>query len=244
MLIPSIDLMAGKIVQLVQGEKKALEFDDFEEWIIRFAGFPLVQLIDLDAAIGTGSNRALLGKFTNRLPCQVGGGIRSWEDGAECLANGAHRIILGSALIRDGSINIPAARQFARKAGGGRKHRCRFQGRKSRDQGLARSDFDRSLGHAASSRALLHGFPVHAHRYGGPSQRHSTRYGQPPAQADIPKAHCCRRHSQPGRSQSTGRAGHRCGGWNGNLFRADEARWDSGLNRKHVRRARFQFRGR
>ncbi len=117
MLIPSIDLMAGKIVQLVQGEKKALEFDDFEEWIIRFAGFPLVQLIDLDAAIGTGSNRALLGKFTNRLPCQVGGGIRSWEDGAECLANGAHRIILGSALIRDGSINIPAARQFAEKLG-------------------------------------------------------------------------------------------------------------------------------
>jgi phosphoribosylformimino-5-aminoimidazole carboxamide ribotide isomerase len=116
-LIPSIDLMAGKIVQMVQGEKKALEFDDFEEWITRFASFPLVQLIDLDAAIGTGSNRALLGKFTNRLPCQVGGGIRSWEDGAECLENGARRIILGSALIRDGSINIPGARLFAEKLG-------------------------------------------------------------------------------------------------------------------------------
>ena len=54
MLIPSIDLMGGKIVQLVQGEKKALEFDDFEPWIERFARYPLVQIIDLDAAIGQG----------------------------------------------------------------------------------------------------------------------------------------------------------------------------------------------
>ena len=76
MLIPSIDLMGGKIVQLVQGEKKALQFDDFEEWIVRFSEYPLVQLIDLDAAIGTGENRGLLRNFIERLPCQVGGGIR------------------------------------------------------------------------------------------------------------------------------------------------------------------------
>ena len=63
MLIPSIDLMGGKIVQLVQGDKKALEFDDFEEWIARFSGFPLVQLIDLDAALGRGDNRDLLRQF-------------------------------------------------------------------------------------------------------------------------------------------------------------------------------------
>ncbi|HSK45142.1 MAG TPA: 1-(5-phosphoribosyl)-5-[(5-phosphoribosylamino)methylideneamino] imidazole-4-carboxamide isomerase, partial [Candidatus Binatia bacterium] len=55
MLIPSIDLMGGKIVQLVQGEKKALEFDDFQYWIERFSSYPLVQLIDLDAAMGHGS---------------------------------------------------------------------------------------------------------------------------------------------------------------------------------------------
>ncbi len=60
MLIPSIDLMGGKIVQLVQGEKKALEFDDFEPWLERFAKYPLVQIIDLDAAIGQGDNRALV----------------------------------------------------------------------------------------------------------------------------------------------------------------------------------------
>ena len=60
MLIPSIDLMSGKIVQLVQGEKKALEFDDFEYWIGRFSKYPLVQLIDLDAARGEGFRTAFV----------------------------------------------------------------------------------------------------------------------------------------------------------------------------------------
>ena len=116
-LIPSIDLMGGKIVQLVQGEKKALEFDDFEEWIVRFSRFPLVQLIDLDAAIGTGDNRVLLKKFTRRLPCQVGGGIRSVKDGAELLGQGARRIIMGSALVNDGRINEAAAREVTEDLG-------------------------------------------------------------------------------------------------------------------------------
>ncbi|MGC2193625.1 MAG: HisA/HisF-related TIM barrel protein [Terriglobales bacterium] len=113
MLIPSIDLMGGKIVQLVQGEKKALEFADFEEWIVRFAAYPLVQLIDLDAAIGTGDNRGLLRKFTDRLPCQVGGGIRSLDDASEIFARGAKRIILGSVLVKANAINVAAAAQFA-----------------------------------------------------------------------------------------------------------------------------------
>src|SRR5258707_705182 len=109
--------MGGKIVQLVQGKKKALEFDDVEEWISRFSKFPLVQLIDLDAAIGIGNNRVLLKRFTSRLPCQVGGGIRSVEDGADVLGQGAKRIILGSALVKDGRINIAAAREFAGELG-------------------------------------------------------------------------------------------------------------------------------
>jgi phosphoribosylformimino-5-aminoimidazole carboxamide ribotide isomerase len=115
MLIPSIDLMGGKIVQLVQGEKKALEFDDFEEWIGRFANYPLVQLIDLDAAIGTGNNRALLERFMARLPCQVGGGIRSLDNATEILSRGARRIILGSVLVHKNKINVEAAEQFARQ---------------------------------------------------------------------------------------------------------------------------------
>ena len=68
MLIPSIDLMGGKIVQLIQGEKKALEFDDFEYWIERFSAFPLVQLIDLDAAMGRGNNGELIAMICKRLP--------------------------------------------------------------------------------------------------------------------------------------------------------------------------------
>ena len=71
MLIPSIDLMEGKIVQLVQGRKKALEFDDFEMWVTRFSKYPLVQLIDLDAAIGTGDNFELVRELARQLPCQV-----------------------------------------------------------------------------------------------------------------------------------------------------------------------------
>ena len=117
MLIPSIDLMGGKIVQLVQGERKALEFDDFEEWIARFSSFPLVQLIDLDAAIGTGNNRALVRQFARRLPCQVGGGIRSIQTAEDLLAAGARRVILGSSLIRDGQLDEAFAGEAARVLG-------------------------------------------------------------------------------------------------------------------------------
>jgi phosphoribosylformimino-5-aminoimidazole carboxamide ribotide isomerase len=117
MLIPSIDLMGGKIVQLVQGEKKALEFDDFEPWLERFAKYPLVQVIDLDAAIGQGDNRQLLKPLLRRLPCQVGGGIRTVESAREMLAAGATRVIIGSSLIKDGSIQVSVAEQLSRQVG-------------------------------------------------------------------------------------------------------------------------------
>ena len=106
MLIPSIDLMGGKIVQLVQGEKKALEFENFEEWVERFAKYPLVQLIDLDAAMGAGENRALIAEFCEQLPCQVGGGIRGAEDARRMLEAGAKRVIFGSSLVKDGVVNM------------------------------------------------------------------------------------------------------------------------------------------
>jgi phosphoribosylformimino-5-aminoimidazole carboxamide ribotide isomerase len=116
-LIPSIDLMGGKIVQLVQGEKKALEFDDFEYWIERFSSFPLVQLIDLDAAMNRGGNRELIAMVCSRLPCQVGGGIRDIARATELLALGAKRVILGSALLKDGEINRHLASQAAETLG-------------------------------------------------------------------------------------------------------------------------------
>lgn len=117
MLIPSIDLMGGKIVQLVQGERKVLEFDDFEEWIARFSSFPLIQLIDLDAALGAGNNRDLVHKFARRLPCQVGGGVRSIQAAEQMLSIGAQRVILGSSLIRDGRPDSVFAEKIADAVG-------------------------------------------------------------------------------------------------------------------------------
>jgi phosphoribosylformimino-5-aminoimidazole carboxamide ribotide isomerase len=116
-LIPSIDLMGGKIVQLIQGDKKALEFDNFEDWITRFLSFSLVQLIDLDAAMGREANASLIEFFVKRLPCQVGGGIRSIESARKMVNAGARRVIFGSSLIQNGAVNIAFAKQLAAEFG-------------------------------------------------------------------------------------------------------------------------------
>jgi phosphoribosylformimino-5-aminoimidazole carboxamide ribotide isomerase len=99
LLIPSIDLMGGGIVQLVRGETLKLAFDDFEYWIGRFQNYPLVQLIDLDAAMRQGDNSELITRIARRLPCQVGGGIGTVEKAAAVLSAGARRVIVGSALF-------------------------------------------------------------------------------------------------------------------------------------------------
>ena len=117
MLIPSIDLMGGKIVQLVQGEKKALEFEDFSIWTERFRTYPLVQLVDLDAAMGRGSNCKLVEDFCRQLPCQVGGGIRASQSATELLNCGAKRVIVSSSLIKDGRVDLEFASDLATKIG-------------------------------------------------------------------------------------------------------------------------------
>jgi len=117
MLIPSIDLMGGKIVQLVQGSRKALEFEDFREWVDRFSKYSLVQLIDLDAAMGRGNNRDRVRELASQLPCQVGGGIRSIEAAHEALRLGARRVVLGSSLICQGAINLAFAREISAELG-------------------------------------------------------------------------------------------------------------------------------
>ncbi len=104
MLIPSIDLMGGRIVQLVRGETLKLAFDDFEYWIGRFQNYPLVQLIDLDAAMRQGDNSELITRIGKRLPCQVGGGIGTVEKAAAVLSAGARRVIVGSALFGGASL--------------------------------------------------------------------------------------------------------------------------------------------
>jgi len=120
MLIPSIDLQNGHVVQLVQGEKLAIEAPDAEPWIQRFSRFPRVQLIDLDAARGRGDNAGIVRTICGRLPCRVGGGIRSVERARDVLASGAHAVIASSALFRDGAVDLDFARTLAGAVGGER----------------------------------------------------------------------------------------------------------------------------
>ena len=94
MLIPAIDLQNGHVVQLVQGESLAIEARDPEPWITKFSAFPRVQVIDLDAAKGQGTNAAIVSTICGRLPCRVGGGIRSLERAQAVLGAGAHGQVL------------------------------------------------------------------------------------------------------------------------------------------------------
>ena len=113
MLIPSIDLMNGRIVQLEQGERLVLETEDVDGWIARFARYPLVQVIDLDAAMGRGGNDALVHRLCRALPCQAGGGVRTVARAQALLDAGANRVIAGSSLYSNGGVNIDAAQNFA-----------------------------------------------------------------------------------------------------------------------------------
>jgi phosphoribosylformimino-5-aminoimidazole carboxamide ribotide isomerase len=112
--------MGGKIVQLVQGEKKALEYDDFGVWVERFSSYPMVQLVDLDAAMGNGSNRELMAEFCGKLSCQVGGGVRSGDEAQTVLDCGAKRVIVGSSLFKDGAIDGVFAKDLCDRFGNDR----------------------------------------------------------------------------------------------------------------------------
>ena len=99
MIIPCIDIMGGKIVQLIQGREKALEEDDPQDVLNRFSAFPQIQVIDLDAAIGTGSNDELVKWIASRAVCRIGGGVRSAERARHLIDQGARRIIVGTAAF-------------------------------------------------------------------------------------------------------------------------------------------------
>jgi phosphoribosylformimino-5-aminoimidazole carboxamide ribotide isomerase len=120
MLIPSIDLQGGQIVQLVQGEKLAIATDDVDVWVKRFTGRAKVQLIDLDAAKSRGDNAALVTQICAALPCRVGGGIRTVERAEATIARGAVKVILGSALFREGAADIEFARRLSDRVGADR----------------------------------------------------------------------------------------------------------------------------
>ena len=100
MIIPCIDLMDGKVVQLVQGREKALEGGTPLEMLEKFAAFPEIQVIDLDAAMDRGSNDDLVELIAARAVARVGGGVRSPERARMLIQQGAHRVIIGTAAFQ------------------------------------------------------------------------------------------------------------------------------------------------
>lgn len=107
MIIPCIDLMDGRAVQLVRGREKALEREDALAVLDQFAGFPEIQVIDLDAALGKGSNDTLVRALCGRASCRVGGGVRTPERAAELAQQGAAKVITGTSVFHQGQLNIP-----------------------------------------------------------------------------------------------------------------------------------------
>jgi phosphoribosylformimino-5-aminoimidazole carboxamide ribotide isomerase len=108
-IIPCIDLMDGKVVQLVQGRDKALEGDAPLEMLARFAAFPEIQVIDLDAAMGRGENNSLVELLAASAKCRIGGGVRTAERARKLIEQGAHRVIVGTAAFTSAINEIAAA---------------------------------------------------------------------------------------------------------------------------------------
>jgi phosphoribosylformimino-5-aminoimidazole carboxamide ribotide isomerase len=105
MIFPCIDLMDGKVVQLVQGREKALEADAPLEMLRRFAAFPEIQVIDLNAAMGTGSNEDLVRLVAAHARTRVGGGVRTVDRGRALVEQGAHKVIVGTAAFAADGVN-------------------------------------------------------------------------------------------------------------------------------------------
>src|SRR5580704_19388051 len=99
MIVPCIDLMDGKVVQLVQGREKALEGDAPLVMLEKFAAFPEIQVIDLDAAMGRGENGSLVELLASRAQCRIGGGVRTVQRARRLVELGAHRVIVGTAAF-------------------------------------------------------------------------------------------------------------------------------------------------
>jgi phosphoribosylformimino-5-aminoimidazole carboxamide ribotide isomerase len=100
LIVPCIDLMDGKVVQLVQGREKALEGDSPEEMLRRFAAFPQIQVIDLDAAMGRGANDGMVEMLASKAVTRVGGGVRTVARAEALVSQGAFRVIVGTSAFR------------------------------------------------------------------------------------------------------------------------------------------------
>ncbi|HLH39743.1 MAG TPA: HisA/HisF-related TIM barrel protein [Bryobacteraceae bacterium] len=99
MIIPCIDLQGGKVVQLIQGRDKALEGEAPLIMLKRFSAFPQIQIVDLDAASGAGSNQEVVQMLASRALTRIGGGIRTPERARQLVECGAHKVIVGTAAL-------------------------------------------------------------------------------------------------------------------------------------------------
>ncbi len=117
MIVPCIDLMDGKVVQLIQGKEKALEGDEPLVMLAKFAGFPEIQVIDLDAALGRGANDDIVELLAGRARCRVGGGVRSPERAQTLIDQGAAQVIVGTAAFTRTGINVPLLESIAAQIG-------------------------------------------------------------------------------------------------------------------------------
>jgi len=117
MIIPCIDLMDGKVVQLVQGREKALEAEGPLEMLEKFRAFPEIQVIDLDAALGRGSNDEIVRLLASQAVVRAGGGVRSVARAQALVEQGAGRIIVGTAAFHHDGINRDFLEALAGAAG-------------------------------------------------------------------------------------------------------------------------------
>lgn len=117
MIIPCIDLMGGKVVQLIQGREKALEGESPEVMLEKFAAFPEIQVIDLDAAMGRGSNNDIVLKLACSAVVRVGGGVRSVERARELVEAGASKVIIGTSAFDANGVRHDFLREVSREIG-------------------------------------------------------------------------------------------------------------------------------
>lgn len=107
MIIPSIDIMNGKIVQLKQGKEVVYANENIEEIVQQYKLFPQINVIDLDAAMSKGSNKELIKKLCQKLTCNVGGGVRSTKLAKEYIEAGANSIIVGTRANKEFLTKLP-----------------------------------------------------------------------------------------------------------------------------------------
>lgn len=117
MIIPCIDIQEGKVVQLVQGREKAIEGGSTDQMLALFARFPQIQVIDLDAAMGSGQNNQMVESITSRVIARVGGGVRSVDRAREVVECGAYRVIVGTSAFTAAGPDKPFLQALAGAVG-------------------------------------------------------------------------------------------------------------------------------